>query len=112
VRKRLEAWLREMSLFGGAKRRLATSMLASVGAVVDLERKVIVSAGDLDCLCFSLAEQRVPIFKLPLAELKLQKCGKKIFGDDMVIHDPLGHADGRKVQRRDRACRAMSRLGF
>jgi hypothetical protein len=27
---------------------------------------------------------------------KLQKWGKKIFGDDMVIHDPLGHAGGPK----------------
>ncbi|HEY1815001.1 MAG TPA: hypothetical protein VGG74_21785 [Kofleriaceae bacterium] len=27
---------------------------------------------------------------------KLQKWGKKIFGDDMVIHDPLGYAGGPK----------------
>lgn len=68
VRQRLEAWLREPSLFDGAKRRAAASTLASAGVVVDLARKVIVSTGDLDCLCFSIAEQRVPIFKmLPFA---------------------------------------------
>jgi hypothetical protein len=69
VRQRLDAWLRETSLFGKSKRRAAASALASAGVVVDLERKLIVSAGDLDCLCFSLAEQRVPIFKLLPFEL-------------------------------------------
>jgi hypothetical protein len=69
VRQRLEAWLRETSLFGGSKRRAAVSTLASAGVVVDLERKVIVSTGDLDCLCFSIAEQRVPIFKMLPFEL-------------------------------------------
>ncbi len=64
VRRRLDAWLRERSLFGGSKRRAAASTLASAGVVVDLERKVIVSTDDLDCLCFSIAEQRVPIFKM------------------------------------------------
>ncbi|HEY0992955.1 MAG TPA: hypothetical protein VGD80_38140 [Kofleriaceae bacterium] len=64
VRRRLDAWLRAWPLFGAAKRRAAASALASVGLVVDLERKVIVSIGDLDCLCFSIAEQRVPIFKM------------------------------------------------
>lgn len=69
VRQRLAAWLRERSLFRGSKRRAAASTLASAGIVVDLERKVIVSTGDLDCLCFSLAEQRVPIFKMLPFEL-------------------------------------------
>ena len=69
VRQRLEAWLRKTSLFGGSKRRAAASTLATAGVVVDLERKVIVSTGDLDCLCFSIAEQSVPIFKLLPFEL-------------------------------------------
>jgi hypothetical protein len=69
VRQRMEAWLRETSLFGGSKRRAAVSTLASAGVAVDLERKTIVSTGDLDCTCFSLAEQRVPIFKMLPFEL-------------------------------------------
>jgi len=69
VRQRLEGWLGETSLFGGSKRRAAVSTLASVALVLDLERKVIVSTGDLDCLCFSIAEQRVPIFKMLPFEL-------------------------------------------
>jgi hypothetical protein len=64
VRGRLEAWLRERSLFGGSKRRATAATLASAGLVVDLERKLIVSTGDLDCLCFSIARQSVPIFKM------------------------------------------------
>jgi hypothetical protein len=64
VRQRLEAWLHKRSLFSGSKRRAAASTLASAGIVVDLECKVIVSTGDLDCLCFSIAEQHVPIFKM------------------------------------------------
>lgn len=69
VRQRLEAWLHKTSLFSGSKRRAAASTLASAGIVVDLERKVIVSTGDLDCLCFSIAEQHVPIFKMLPFEL-------------------------------------------
>jgi len=69
VRQRLEAWLRKRSLFRGPKRRAVASTLASAGIVVDLERKVIVSTGDLDCLCFSIAEQHIPIFKMLPFEL-------------------------------------------
>ena len=69
VRRRLDAWLAEKALFGKAKRRETAAALASAGLVVDLERRVIVSAGDLDCLCFAIAEKRVPIFKLLPFEL-------------------------------------------
>jgi len=69
VRQRLQHWLQQTSLFGGSKRRAAASTLASAGVVVDLERKAIVSTGDLDCMCFSIAEQRVPIFKMLPFEL-------------------------------------------
>jgi hypothetical protein len=61
--------LNETSLFGKAKRRETASVLGSAGLVVDLERKAIVSTGDLDCRCFSIAESRVPIFKLLPFEL-------------------------------------------
>jgi hypothetical protein len=69
VRQRLEVWLRETPLFGRSRRRAAAAALTSAGVVVDLERKVIVSTGDLDCLCCSIAEQRVPIFKILPFEL-------------------------------------------
>ena len=69
VRQRLDAWLRKPALFGGSKRREAASTLATAGLVVDLERKLIVSTGDLDCLCFSIAERHVPIFKMLPFEL-------------------------------------------
>lgn len=64
VRERLGAWVRESSLFGRGKRRDTAAALADAGLVVDLERKAIVSTGDLDCLCFAIAERRIPIFKL------------------------------------------------
>ncbi|HUQ06045.1 MAG TPA: hypothetical protein VM261_26260 [Kofleriaceae bacterium] len=64
MRMRLEAWLRESPLFGGSKRRATAAELAAAGLVVDLERKIIVTTGDLDCVCFQIAERRVPIFKM------------------------------------------------
>lgn len=68
TRQRLEAWLHERSLLGGRARRTAADTLTSVGLVVDLERKVIVTSGDLDGLCFSIAEKKIPIFgHLPFA---------------------------------------------
>jgi hypothetical protein len=69
VKQRLEAWLRATSLFSGSKRRAVAETLASAGLVVDLKRKIIVSTGDLDCLCFSIAKQRVRIFKMLPFEL-------------------------------------------
>jgi hypothetical protein len=69
VRERLTTWLAERALFGGAKRRASAELLAAAGIVVDLERRTIVTAGDLDCLCFAIAEQRVPIFKMLPFEL-------------------------------------------
>lgn len=69
VRARLTSWLGETSLFGKAKRRETATALAAVGLVVDLERKTIVTTGDLDCLCFAIAERRVPIFKMLPFEL-------------------------------------------
>ncbi|MBZ0237727.1 MAG: hypothetical protein K8M05_35765 [Deltaproteobacteria bacterium] len=83
VRSRLEAWLRERSLLGGSKRRLTASTLASVGLVVDLDREVIVTDGDLDCLCFRIAEQRVPIFSMLPFELT---------GDDLMALATKGSA--------------------
>jgi len=64
IRPRLEAWLHERALLGGAKRREAAAKLAAVGLEVDLERRTIVTPGDLDCLVFAIAERRVRIFEL------------------------------------------------
>lgn len=64
IRPRLEAWLHERALFGGARRREAAAKLAAVGLEVDLERKTIVTPGDLDCLVFAIAERRIRIFEL------------------------------------------------
>jgi hypothetical protein len=64
IRQKLEAWLLETSLLGGSKRRGTASALADAGLVVDLERRVVVSPGDLDCLCFQIAERRVRIFPM------------------------------------------------
>jgi hypothetical protein len=68
IRPKLEAWVRESPLLGGGKRRTAAAELAAAGLVVDLERKIVVTAGDLDCVCFQIAERRIRIFELlPLA---------------------------------------------
>jgi hypothetical protein len=64
IRQKLEAWLLETSLLGGSNRRATASALAEAGVVVDLERRVVVSPGDLDCLCFQIAERRVKIFPM------------------------------------------------
>ncbi len=64
VRRRLEVWVREASLFGRAKRRATAAALADAGLVVDLDRKVIVTTGDLDLACFAIAERRIRIFEL------------------------------------------------
>lgn len=64
VRARLEAWLVERSWFGGKQRDEIATALAQVGLVVDLAQRVVVTAGDLDCLCFSFAEQQTKIFPM------------------------------------------------
>jgi hypothetical protein len=63
VRRHLDLWVSERSLFGNAKRRTTVATLASVGLLVDLDQRAIVTTGDLDCLCFSIAERKFPIFK-------------------------------------------------
>jgi hypothetical protein len=63
VRRRLATWVGERSLFGGSKRRATADTLSSVGLVVDLEHKIIKADGDLDCLCFAIAEKSFPIFQ-------------------------------------------------
>jgi len=63
VRHHLTAWLREHPLFGGSKRRETAALLESVGIVVDLGSKAILTAEDLDCVCYSIAERKFPIFK-------------------------------------------------
>lgn len=80
VRHRLAAWLQERSFFGGSKRRSTASLLASAGIDLDLESRAIRTDGDLDCLCFSIAERKYPIFKeLPfaLSEAELLSLGIK-----------------------------------
>jgi hypothetical protein len=68
VRRHLEIWLRARSFFGGAARRATASTLREVGLEVDLDSRAIVTEADLDCLCFSIAERKFPIFKhLPFA---------------------------------------------
>jgi len=64
VRKRLGEWLRETSFFGGGKRRKAAATIAEHGLLVDLDAKKILTSGDLDCLTFSIAERKIPIFRL------------------------------------------------
>jgi hypothetical protein len=64
VRQRFEAWLHERSFFGRSKRASIAAALASVGIVTDVERKLVVSAGDLDLACFAIAEKRIPIFTM------------------------------------------------
>jgi hypothetical protein len=76
IRHRLEAWLGEDSPEDLPTRRATASALAAAGLVVDLERAVIELSGDLDCLCFGIAEQRRPIFtllpfELPASELTI-----------------------------------------
>jgi hypothetical protein len=62
VRRHLELWLGERSWFGGAKRRAKADALRALGLDVDLETRTIRSEGDLDCLSFSIAERKLPIF--------------------------------------------------
>jgi hypothetical protein len=69
VRARLEAWVSERPLLGKGKREKASAALAAVGLVLDLGRGVVVTDGDLDCLCFALAEQKVRIFPMLPVEL-------------------------------------------
>ena len=64
IRRLLDAWLQERSWFRGGKRAAVTETLRSVGLVLDLKSRTIITDGDLDCLCFALAETKVPIFKL------------------------------------------------
>ncbi len=64
MRRLLSAWLHERSWFSGGKRADQVETLRKAGLVMDLKTRSIVSEGDLDCLCFALAEQKVPIFKL------------------------------------------------
>ena len=64
VRQRFEAWLHERSFFGRSKRASIAAALASVGIVTDVERQVVVTAGDLDLACFAIAEKRIPIFTM------------------------------------------------
>jgi hypothetical protein len=63
VRRHLERWLRALSLFGRASRRQTAATLREFGLDVDLEAKRILTEADLDCLCFSIAERRILIFK-------------------------------------------------
>lgn len=63
VRRHLERWLGERSWFGGAKRRAKADALRELGLDVDLETRAIRSEGDLDCLSFSIAERKLPIFQ-------------------------------------------------
>lgn len=68
-RKHLDHWLRETSFFGGWKRRKAAATLAEHGLLVDLDAKRILTTGDLDCLLWSIAERKIPIFRLVPFEL-------------------------------------------
>ena len=63
VRPLLDRWLRAWSPFGGARRRATAATLREAGLPVDLDSKAIGTDADLDCLCFSIAERRIPIFK-------------------------------------------------
>jgi len=64
VRTKLEAWLAERSWVNGPKRNEIASALAQVGLVVDLAQCTVVTAGDLDVLCFSIADQQIKIFPM------------------------------------------------
>lgn len=63
VRRHLDRWLHGGSFFGKAKRRATATTLREVGLEVDLDAKAILTNADLDCLCFSIAERKFPIFK-------------------------------------------------
>jgi len=69
VRTRLGEWLREASFFGGRKRKATVATLATHGLLVDLDAKRILTSGDLDCVAFSIAERKIPIFRLLPFEL-------------------------------------------
>lgn len=64
IRRLLSAWLHERSWFSGGKRAEQVETLRKVGLAMDLKTRSIGTEGDLDCLCFALAEQKVPIFQL------------------------------------------------
>lgn len=63
VRRHLGIWLQEKSFFGQLKRRATAATLRSVGLEVDLDAKLIITDGDLDYLCHSIAARSFPIFK-------------------------------------------------
>ena len=63
VRRHLGLWLQEKSFFGQLKRRATAATLRSVGLEVDLDAKLIITDGDLDYLCHSIAARSFPIFK-------------------------------------------------
>lgn len=64
VRWHLDRWLHAWSVFGRTARRATAATLREVGLPVDLDAKTIATDADLDCLCFSIAERKIPIFKL------------------------------------------------
>lgn len=64
IRRLLHAWLQERSWFGASRRDAAAETLRSHGLVVDLKARRILTDGDLDCACFTLAEHKIPIFRL------------------------------------------------
>jgi hypothetical protein len=74
MRRLLSAWLQTRSWFGGGKRAEQVETLRNVGLVMDLKTRSIVTEGDLDCVCFALAEQKVPIFKLLPCSLPQDDC--------------------------------------
>jgi len=63
VRRHLERWLHKRSLFDRGRRRATASTLDAVGIALDLDRRVIITSGDLDCLCCTIARRPFPIFQ-------------------------------------------------
>jgi hypothetical protein len=64
VRGHVDRWLNAGSFFDRGKRRVTAAALREAGLDLDLDAKAILTDADLDCLCFSIAERRIPIFKL------------------------------------------------
>ncbi len=62
VRKHLERWLSERALFGGGRRRAYAEALRVLGIDLDVAARAIRTEGDLDCVCWAIAERKQPIF--------------------------------------------------